>query len=181
MTAEPIDLGLKLYEFLTLLAIITGPIIAVIVSLVMEARRRTREQQTQTLRMLLSTRHLPSDPNYSTAINLIPIDFNNNTGVMTAWNTYIETIRFRPAAEDEETHRQKTINKQTKLIFQMMKCLGYKLDETDIQLSAYAADGFILRENMNIEAMLAWPRIATALETQTQMFTAEPQNQAGEG
>ena len=65
--------GLQIYEWLTLAAILIGPIVAVIITLATEARRRTREQQTQTLRMLLSTRHLPSDPAYSTAINMIPI------------------------------------------------------------------------------------------------------------
>jgi DNA polymerase III delta prime subunit len=166
MNPEPLYLGLKLYELLTLIGIVASPIVAVCVTLVTEARRRTKEQQTQTLRMLLSTRHLPGDAAYSTAINLIPVDFNSEPEVMKAWENYIEVIRFRPQPEDEVTHRSKIITMQTKLIFQIMKSLGYKLDETDIQSSAYAADGFIVRDNLNLDAMRAWSRIADALESQ---------------
>jgi hypothetical protein len=162
--------GLQIYEWLTLAAILIGPIVAVIITLATEARRRTREQQTQTLRMLLSTRHLPSDPAYSTAINMIPIDFNRESGVMTAWNNYITTIKIRPAPEGVDAHQQDIITKQTKLIFQMTKSLEYKLDETDIQSTAYAAEGFINRDNLMVDAWRAWPRIADALETQTQLI-----------
>ena len=162
--------GLKIYEWLTLIAILVGPVVAVIVTLATEARRRTREQQAQTLRMLLSTRHLPSDPAYSTAINMIPIDFNRESGVMAAWNNYITSIRFRSTPEGADAHQQDIITKQTKLIFQMTKSLDYKLDETDIQSTAYAAEGFINRDNLMLDAWRAWPRIADALETQTQLI-----------
>ncbi len=162
--------GLQIYEWLTLIAILVGPVVAVTITLATEARRRTREQQTQTLRMLLSTRHLPSDPAYSTAINMIPVDFNRELGVMTAWNNYITTIRIRPTPEGVDAHQQDIITKQTKLIFQMTKSLDYKLDETDIQSTAYAAEGFINRDNLMLDAWRAWPRIAEALETQTQLI-----------
>ena len=158
-------------DWINLLAIVMGPLLAVLVTLWIEERRRIKDQRTQTLRMLLSTRHLPSDPAYSTALNLIPVDFNSKANVMSAWQAYIEKTRFRPLPQAEEAHRAEMINKQTKLIFAMTQCLGYKLPETDISISAYAADGFIFRDNVFISAWQAWPRIAEALERQTAMLT----------
>ena len=164
---ESLYFGLKLYELLTLVAIVVGPMGAVAITVASERRRRLKERQTQTLRTLLSTRHLPSDPAYSTAINLIPVDFNDVGSVMMAWQAYIEKIRTVPNAGGEETHRKDCVNKQTKLIFAMIRHLGYRLAESDIDISAYAAQGFIDRDNLHLAALASWPRIAAALEAQT--------------
>jgi hypothetical protein len=170
MNNEPLYLGLKLYELITIAAIIVGPVTAVMIQLLTESRRRKQEQQTQTMRMLVSTRHMPSDPAYSTAINMVPIDFNGNKKVMAAWNVYIETIMFQPTPENVTTHDKKIVTKQTKLIFEIMKSLGYNLPETDIETTPYAASGFIARDNLMLDGWRAWPRIAAALETQTQLI-----------
>lgn len=154
-------------DWINFLAIFLGPLLAVGITLWHDARRRTKEQQTQTLRMLLSTRHLPSDPAYSTAINLIPIDFNKVTNVMSAWNTYMEKIRVAVVPDAEFAQSQEILSKQTKLIFAMTQHLSYKLSESDISITAYAANGFITRDNMWLNALAAWPRIADTLEKQT--------------
>lgn len=51
-----------------------------------------------------------------------------------------------------------------------MRCIGFKLSETDIQTSAYAADGFIKRDNILIASQLAMPDIAESLRRQTEML-----------
>ncbi len=174
--SETLYFGLKLYEILTLFAIMVGPIVAVGITVATEARRRLKEQQIQTLRMLMSTRHLPSDAAYSTAINLIPVEFNGVRTVMEAWTAYIEKIRFYPSAEAMASHQEEILNKQTKLIFSMTQHLGYSLAESDIQISAYAAKGFIDRDNLHLTALQAWPRIAATLEAQTQFIQAQGMN-----
>ena len=161
------------YELITLLAIFIGPVLAVFVQLVAERRKNTKDQQTLTFRMMVSVSHLPADPAYSTAINMIPIDYNRVSKVMAAHQTYIEAIRYQVAAENVEAHFRQVLSYQTKLIFEMSKHLGYDLPETDIQTTAYAADGFIQRDNLMLEGWRAWPRIAAALEAQTAI---DPQN-----
>tara|TARA_B110001454_G_C12719084_1_gene433921 strand:+ start:554 stop:1090 length:537 start_codon:yes stop_codon:yes gene_type:complete len=163
---------MKTSELINLLAILLGPILAVAVQLISEGRRKTHEQQTQTMRMLLSTRHMPSDPVYSTAINMIPIDFNKSKRVMQAHKAYIECITYQPSSENVETHNQQIISKQTKLIFEMARHLKYDLPETDIQTSAYAAGGFIARDNLMLDAWRSWPRIAEALENNNKIYLA---------
>jgi hypothetical protein len=178
-SSEALYFGMKLYELLTLLAIIVGPVVAVGITVATESKRRLKDQQTQTLRALLSTRHLPADPAYSTAINLIPIDFNDAHGVMAAWHAYIEKIRSVPVPGTEEANHREIVNKQTKLIYAMMQHLGYKLAESDIEISAYAAQGFLDRDNLQLAALAAWPRIAAALEAQTQWISSQNDEEAG--
>ena len=170
MTTDPLYLGLKLYEWLTLVGVIAGPIVAVLLTLWIEGRRRDHDQRVQVLKALLTTRHLPGDPAYSVAINMIPVEFNKSAAVMAAWHSYMEAVRYRPSDENADEHFKVTMTKQTKLIFQVMRELGFKLAETDIQTTAYAADGFIQRDNVFIEAWRSWPRIAAALEANNQML-----------
>ena len=155
---------MKLYEIITLIAILVGPILAVVVQLLAEQRKQTRDQQTATLKMLVGTRHLPSDPAYSAAINMIPVDFNRVSSVMSAYKLYIECILYQASPENVQVQNQKILANQTKLIFAITKHLGYDLSETDIQTTAYAAGGFIARDNLMLDAWRAWPRIADALE-----------------
>jgi hypothetical protein len=165
-TIQALILGFKPVELYTLIGIVLGPIVAVGINLVFEARRKLRDLRSQTMRMLVSTRHLAADPAYMTAINMIPIDFNSNQKVMSAWHAYMEVVRYPAPPGSEAEKFQDMRSKQTKLIFEVLKCLGYNLSETDIQATAYAADGFIRRDNMMLEGWLAWPRIAAALEYQ---------------
>lgn len=169
----PVVLGLKPYEWLTLIGVVTGPIVAVAITLWIEGRRRRRDQQVNTMRMLLNTRHLPSDPAYTVAINTVPIEFNGRPKVMNAWKTYIDAVRFTPTEQNAEAHYADVRIKQTKLIFEIMQDLGFELSETDIQNSAYAAGGFIERDNLSVEGWRAWKRIADALELQTQFLTVQ--------
>lgn len=160
-------------EVITVSAILAGPILAVVVQIYAEKRKLLRDAQTMTFRMLAGTRHLPSDPAYSTAINMTPLDFNKVPRVMSAYNAYIEAIRYKSAPENAAQHEIQVMGKQTKLIFEMSKHLGYDLPETEIQANPYAADGFITRDNIMLDAWRSWPRIAQSLEMQTQWMSAQ--------
>lgn len=167
MQNEVLYFGLRFSELLTLVGIIIGPIAAVIITLATEAKRRQRDAKIQIMRMLINTRHLPGDPLYSTAINLIPIEFNRDRKVMSSWNDYINHVRIKPSSENAQAHNILIVAKQTSLIFHMMKSLGFNLSETDIQTSAYASEGSIIRDNLYLDSLNATKRIADALELQT--------------
>ena len=160
-------------EIITVIAILAGPVLAVAVQLRAERRKQHRDAQTTTFRLLVGTRHLPSDPGYSTAINMIPIDFDRVSSVIAAHKKYIETITYTPSPENVVAHNQQIIANQTKQVFEMARHLGYDLSETEIQNSAYAAGGFIQRDNLMLDSWRAWQRIATALETQANWISAQ--------
>lgn len=172
--------GLKFSDWISLSGLICGPIVAVALTLWIDGRRKRREQRIQIMRMLLTTRHLPGDATYSVAINLIPIEFNDRKSVMAAWNSYIEAVRYIPSPENRSGHDKIMSAKQTKLIFEMMKAIGFKLSETDIQTSAYAADGFIKRDNILLESQLAMPEIAKALNRQIELMEGSQSLQTGQ-
>jgi hypothetical protein len=159
--------GLKFSELVTLFGVIVGPIVAVGMTLFVEARRRQRDSRIQIMRMILNTRHLPADPSYNAAINLIPVEFNSDEKIMVAWKEYISHVRVRPSTENRSDHDVLTLAKQTTLIFRLMKNLGFNLTETEIQTSAYASEGSMIRDNLYLASLDAAIRSAVALEKQT--------------
>ncbi|GAO38353.1 hypothetical protein SCH01S_14_00170 [Sphingomonas changbaiensis NBRC 104936] len=180
-TTETLYWGMKFGEWVTFWGLVLGPVIAVAITLLVERRRRQHEQRTQVLRMLLATRHLPGDATYSVAINLIPVEFNDSKTVMSAWQSYIEQVRFTPTEDNKQEHQKLVFSKQTKLIFEVMRANGFKLSETDIQTSAYAAEGYIQRDNILIASQLAMPEIANILRLQTQLMTGSEPTPAASG
>ena len=155
-----------LNAWLTLAAIFMSPIAAVAISLVFESRRRKRDGRMLILRQILITRHLPGDPSYSAAINLVPAEFNDNANVMGAYKTYQVAINSAASDQLEVIARLNMSVRaaQTKLIFAMMRSLKLKASEADIPLEAYAAKGMIERDNLYLESLRSQKRIADALE-----------------
>lgn len=153
-------------EYVNLIAILVGPVIAVGITLWVEARRARRDSQMVVIRLLMATRHLPSDPSYSTAINLIPVEFFDKPNVMEAYNAYQAAIsQARPVLQDDVVRQdQEVARKQTKLISAVLECIGMRVSEADLAAQPYAASGMIARDNLYLESLIAQKRIAEALE-----------------
>ena len=157
---------MELNDWLTLVAIVLGPIVAVIITLVFQRHREDRERRLIVVRMLMATRHLPADPNYSTAINLIPVEFHGDKAVMAAFNEYKRaTGQDRPVLPDSNSrvHRE-VATAQTKLISSVLQTLGMSVSEADLAVQAYAADGMLQRDLLYLRSLEAQVRTADALE-----------------
>lgn len=167
----PVIAGLQPYEWLTLVGIVVGPIFAVLISLWVENRRKNRDQKLIILRLLLTTRHLVGDPNYSAAINLIPVEFNKKPAVLKAYREFIEAVRLVPSPENEDRVFAQSSAKQTRLIYEIARSIGFKIAETDIQTTAYAADGWVKRDNLAMDSQKAMRDIATIMMLQSRIMS----------
>ena len=163
---------MDLNAWLTLLAVFISPIVAVLISIWVESRRRKRDGRLLILRQLMATRHLPSDPLYSQAVNLVPIEFNDEPRVMAAYKAYQEAVQQEPGEDAKAIARssQNTVVKQTKMIFAMMQALKLKASEADLPVEAYAAQGMINRDALWLNSLHGTIRIANALEAQVRML-----------
>jgi hypothetical protein len=165
--------------WLTLVALVTGPVVAVLITLYVDGRRKVREARVGVLRALISTRHLPGDPIFSAAINLVPVEFNNDRGVMTAWNAFIAAWQVIVPDDAAEKNEELIRARLTSLIFKIMLALGFKLPETEIQTSAFSTPGMIARDALYLDYLRATREIADALKEQTRLIGAgQPQGGA---
>lgn len=157
------------------------PILAVLTTLFYQDFQQGRERRMQLLRMLMSTRHIPADPAFNAAINLIPVEFNKVRPVMDAWRAYRDQVRFRPLPENSSTNDEQMKVKQTKLVTAIMDKLGIEYSEAEFQSDAYISDGFLLRDNIYIDSLLAsraaanaMAEVAEALKEQVAMMRGGP-------
>jgi len=169
-------------DWLTLVALIFGPVIAVGITLWIEGQRRRRESRLAVLRQLMATRHLPGDPMYSTAVNLIPVEFNDDRRVMETYKAYQAAVSQAPGTDPEAIAlcNQKVAVAQTKMVFAVMKAMKLRASEADLPVEAYAAKGMIERDNLWLNSLRGTVRIADALELQTRLLgsgQAEAQTQ----
>lgn len=157
-------------EALNLAGLFGGPVAAVAITLAYEHFRRTRDQRMQVFKMLINTRHLPGDPSWSIAVNMVQLEFNRHEKIMAAWRAYMALVRFEPTAENKEVQQTQIAAKQATLIFEIAKSLGFKISETDIQTEAYVAKGYIARDNLYLESLLAMVSIANTMKQQHQLI-----------
>ena len=157
--------GLTLNECLTLGAIVVGPAFAVAITLVIEKTRRSTDRRLHVMRMLLATRHMPADAQYYMAINLIPVEFNDQPDVMHAWRKYHEQERERVNPSQEFEHQDRVTVAQSGMIFSVMRSVGLtNLSESDIETQAYLSKKFVERDKVYIDSMRALPEIAATIK-----------------
>jgi hypothetical protein len=150
-------------NIINLFAILLGPIAAVLISVWLSNRKQERDQKLIVFRMLLSTRHLPADPGFSVAINLIPVEFGGSKPVIAAYREFIQAVQNPSSSTPDVPALQSTATKMTKLIYEIARHLGFDIRETDIQHAGYAASGWIERDNILLDSQRAMVRTANAL------------------
>ncbi|MDB5659224.1 MAG: hypothetical protein JWS10_1839 [Cypionkella sp.] len=118
--------------------------------------------------MLMNTRLIPANPDYQTAIAMIPLEFRGNDKVLLAHKTYLATVNSKVDemdATEVAKHNEITTLHQNQLIAAMAQTLDILGVTPDtLKSDGYVSRGFVNREEMLIQAMKAWPRIAEAIE-----------------
>jgi hypothetical protein len=131
---------------ITVLAIITGPVLAVQAQKWLDNRRGLRERKLHVFRILMATRATSLSPGHVEALNLIDIEFSNKKRrerrVTNAWKVYLDNLSNKPEGDDE-TRAWNTRNEDllTRLLWEMGSCLGYDFDEVHIRRGAYIPVG----------------------------------------
>lgn len=150
---------MTLYEGLTILAILVGPIVAVFLTLWIEGRRTRSDAKRAILQTLLTTRGRYADPSYSWAIRAARLEFADAAQVIKALDDYLNQVRITPPADAVESHIQQSERREGILISEMLKNLGY-VGLTSQQIESYTAQGLVERERLMTDALRALPIIA---------------------
>ncbi|WP_419827620.1 DUF6680 family protein [Sphingomonas sp.] len=153
-------------EITNIAAVLVSPVVAVLITLWLDGRRKDREQKITVLRLLLATRRFPGDPNYQTAVNLIPVEFGRSKSVMSAYKDFIKSVAPGSATDSSVT--------MTRLIYEVAKRSGFAIRETDIQTDAYASQGWVDRDNLYLDSLKAQRDINTTLLLQARLMTGAP-------
>ncbi|WP_227271129.1 DUF6680 family protein [Roseobacter weihaiensis] len=138
MTAESI------YAALTLLAIVTGPVIAVWLTRLLDARAARHNRRLNLFRDLMQTRGIRLDPLHVAALNIVELEFYNENEVRDAFKAYIDHLSgpAPEAASEQERFFGQRSDLFVALLSKIGAVVGYKFDKHDLDRNSYVPQGW---------------------------------------
>lgn len=136
-------LGIGFEGWLTLIAVLLGPIIAVQLQKYLERRREAHARKLALFRELMATRTTRLSPRHVEALNTIEIEFVQDKAtdkpVLDAWRLYLDSLGNTPVEPGpREAHFQKREDLFVDLLFEIGRYLGFKFDKVAIRRNAYS-------------------------------------------
>jgi hypothetical protein len=140
--------GIKLEGWLTISAIILGPVLAFAIQHWRDRLRDDKNRKRNTFQQLLLTLKVPMAPNHVNAINSIPLEFYSNPTVFQAWREYTSHLNNTAMLKNFPARwGEKKYELLIALAYEMGKSLGYKhLDKTTLRDNVYVPQGYEDRE-----------------------------------
>lgn len=149
------DHATKVFNVLTIIAIVSGPIIALELQRFLDARREQKQRKLWIFRAIMANRATILNVNYVQALNLIDIDFSGDSKkdkeVRTAWKILLDHLtvpegKIRTQAEITAAN-ERSIDLRVKLMKTLADALGYEFDEVQLKKGSYLPTGHSDLEN----------------------------------
>jgi hypothetical protein len=147
-------------EWITIVAIILGPILAVQAQKWIEAAGAKKNQRLIIFKKLMATRATPISPVHVESLNMIDIEFagsnKKNEQVRLRWKEYLDHLN----SLEQDPIKQKALlpvwseknqDLLAELLHDMSKAVGYNFDKVQIRRGIYAPMG---HANLEIELQL---------------------------
>ena len=151
-------IGIKLESWLTIIAIILGPLMAFGVQRWRDARREQRNRRMDIFKRLLLTLKVPMAPNHVDAINSIPLEFHSSTSVIEAWRLYTSHLNERQS--DRTVWGQKKFDLLVDLVYQIAQQMHYShIDKALLRDNLYVPQGYQDAEEELRQMRGAWLQV----------------------
>jgi hypothetical protein len=138
-------LSVSLESWLTILAILVGPLAALTIQKWMEDRRVKLERKMTIFRALMANRTSRLSATYVQALNGIETEFYEETKIIEAWHSLIDQLNTpQDPANDPNAARwsERVTNLLTDLLYEMAELLGYHFDKVGLKKNAYYPIGW---------------------------------------
>jgi len=131
---------------LTIAAIVMGPIWALQIQRKLDREREAKQRELNIFKTLLTYRATPLNPLFVQALNLIDVEFDENTKeqqrIRDAWKELLD--HFGDLGKEEGTAgRERSAELAAELLVAMGEYLGYHFDKVYIKKSAYLPKGHV--------------------------------------
>lgn len=131
----------------TAIAIIVGPIMAVRISLRVDASREKLRRKYQTFHALMRTRRVTLSPDHVTALNVIQTEFHDDDRVVAAYKKYLDNLGTALLTGSTEEAQKKFVDDRddafNDMMFEIGKHLGFSLDKRELKKYSYAPQGWV--------------------------------------
>jgi len=136
-------------DWITIAAIIIGPILAVQAQKILEALRYKKQKRLSLFHTLMSTRATRLSNEHVAALNMIDIEFYGRKilgtrfqtpkekSVTNAWKNYNDHLNTKYSSEQFPLWVQRGDDLLTTLLYKMSNALGYDFDEVQLKRDCY--------------------------------------------
>jgi hypothetical protein len=138
-TAAPAETH-RLLEWLTLLAIVVGPMLALFAQRALDWMREKSNRKLRLFRELMVTRYMRLSPRHVEALNMVPLEFKDKgkeKAVLDAWKEYLDHLGT-DSTVDTNAWAKTGFDLLVDLLFEMSKALGYDFEKLRIKKEAYS-------------------------------------------
>ena len=131
---------MQIQDWLMIIAVLAGPIIAVQLTRYIDNRKEKRQRKLNVFRTLMSTRATRLSSYHVEALNMIDLEFSKNNerelNVIEAWKEYLDAL------SDQNLNNQHGMEKRSDLfidlLHRMAVVVDYKFDKVHIKNGAYS-------------------------------------------
>ncbi|MDR5729800.1 MAG: hypothetical protein RB191_20495 [Terriglobia bacterium] len=150
-------------DVVTIIALLVGPLAAVVTQLWFESRRERRRQKHWVFHTLMSNRRTVLNPDFVRALNSIDVVFYSNSTVRKRFRDLLQHYSLPDwrAVPISPELVEKARDLTAQLLAEMAKDLNYSYDHTDLKDNAYAPQGW---ENQENEFMLIRKHLIPVLD-----------------
>ena len=132
----------QLLPWLTIVAIILGPILALWSQRISERRRGLKVRQLLVFKELLATRATRVSPRHVEALNAIEMEFSGGTAadknIVDAWRLYLDNLNDQQVSDAAlEAWSNRNNDLLVDLLFEMSSSLGYSFDKVSLKKAVY--------------------------------------------
>jgi hypothetical protein len=137
-------LGIRLEGWLTIVAIIVGPLLAFAIQHIRDERREDSRRKRRIFEQLLLTLKAPMSPRHVDALNSIPLEFYSVPAVMQAWREYSSHLNNNAMLKN---NRQGWFDRKFELLigltYEIGRSLGYDhIDKAALRDNIYVPQGY---------------------------------------
>ncbi len=132
-------LGISLEGWLTIIAVVAGPILALGAQRLLDDLREKHARQLRLFRELMITRSARLSARHVEALNAIPLEFENSgkeKRVFTAWKAYLDHLGTDATKDGPEWNRVGSLL-LVDLLHEMSQRVGYEFDKSRIEKEVY--------------------------------------------
>lgn len=143
----------QIRDILSIIAIITGPIIAVQMDKFIERNKDKKNRKVSIFKTLMATRGSVVSHTHVEALNRIILEFSDNNKykkVINSWEIYLDNLQQPFDEKSLPLWSEKNNDLLTNLLYEMNISLGYKFDKEKIKKGIYIPKGHITDEREQI-------------------------------
>lgn len=141
-------IGISLESWLTIAAVVVGPILALMAQRVLDSIRETHNRQLHVFRELMITRSLRLSPRHVEALNAVPLEFKDkgkDVKTIAAWKAYLLHLGT-DSSKDYGAWTKTGAVLLIDLLFEMSKRVGFKIEKLRIETEIYLPQFFNVLE-----------------------------------